>query len=110
VGRPVDKAIAGYGIQEDAFQVDEFPVNYDEEEEIEKEMTKQNQQGTKTGTKTTNKQVTSMSPQKCVRHKQLKTVTKNRPVGVGRANKTWQEQTSQPKKRKTVEIRAENSL
>ena len=86
------------------------PVNYDEEEEIEKEMTKQNQQGTKTGTKTTNKQVTSMSPQKCVRHKQLKTVTKNRPVGVGRANKTWQEQTSQPKKRKTVEIRAENSL
>jgi hypothetical protein len=74
------------------------PVNYDEEEEIEKEMTKQNQRGTKTGTKTTTKQVASMSPQECVRHKQFKTIMKDRPVGVGRARQTWQVQTSQPKK------------
>jgi hypothetical protein len=86
------------------------PVNYDKEEEIEKEMTKQNQRGTKMGTKTTTKQVVSMSPQACVRHKRLKTITKDRRSG------SWKSQTDlastnvTTKERKRVEIRAENSL
>ncbi len=73
-------------------------MNYDKEEEIEKEMTRQNQGGAKMGTKTTTKRVASMSPQECVRHKQLKAIKKDRSVGVGGARQTWQIQMLQPKK------------
>jgi hypothetical protein len=35
-----------------------------------------------------------------VRHKCFEAITKDRPMGVGRARQTWQVQTSQPKKRR----------
>ncbi len=66
MGRCVEEATAGYGIQEDVFRVDELPSELYKEEEIEKELTKQNQQPAKTGTKTTTKSKWHPCPRKSV--------------------------------------------
>jgi hypothetical protein len=49
------KPLQGMAFRKMCSELMNCPVNYDEEEEIEKELTKQNQQPAKTGTKTTTK-------------------------------------------------------
>ena len=74
---------------------DELSGKLYKDDKSEFDLTKQNRQTTRMGTRTATKQVTSISLQECVEHKQFRATAKDRPVGVARTKLTWQVGVSQ---------------